>query len=93
MGQSRRRPGGISCKKVVRELTNYIEKLSDESLNIKIEKHIERCHNCRILLETTKKMIQFIGDEEAFLKAFEKHTKTELKVPSQMKKKPRRKKK
>ncbi len=83
----RRRPGGISCKKIVRELTNYMEGLSDASLNIKIEKHIEQCHKCRNLLETTQKMLQLVGDEDAFLKAFEKHTKTEPEVPSQTEKK------
>ena len=82
MRQSRRRHWGISCKKTARELTNYMEGLSDASLNVEIEKHIELCRDCRVLLETTQKMLQLVGDEDAFLKAFEKQTKTKPDMPS-----------
>ena len=93
MSQSRRRPGGINCKKVVRELTNYMEGLSDAALNVKIEKHIEQCRDCRVLLETMQKMLQLVGDEDAFLKAFEKHTKTKPDMASPSGKKSSAKKK
>lgn len=60
----------ISCKKVIRELSNYIEKELDAALRDEIEKHLKYCRRCRILLHTQKKLLYLVADKDILLPPF-----------------------
>jgi hypothetical protein len=47
----------IECADVLRQLSNYIEGEVPPALMNELEKHVQNCENCRIVLDTTRKTI------------------------------------
>jgi anti-sigma factor RsiW len=47
-----------NCKKVVLELTTYLDEALDASLRLDLEQHLSRCKDCRLVVDTTRKTIQ-----------------------------------
>jgi predicted anti-sigma-YlaC factor YlaD len=64
--------GVENCEMVHRELTNYMEGQVDPRLRAQIEEHMRGCQNCKNLLVTTQKMLQIVGNENAFLKGLDR---------------------
>jgi RNA polymerase sigma-70 factor (ECF subfamily) len=60
----------VSCKTAVRELSNFINGELSQSLRLQIEAHLKYCSRCRILLDTTNKLLYLVADEKAFLPPF-----------------------
>lgn len=60
----------ISCKTVMEEISNFIEEALDAALYAEIEKHLKYCRRCRILLDTTKKVLYLVADEHILLPPF-----------------------
>ncbi len=79
MGRDISRSGKVKCKTVIRELTNYMEGRLSEPLQSAIEDHIKSCRDCSAQMETTRKMLHLVGDEQAWLNALERHV---LKKPA-----------
>jgi predicted anti-sigma-YlaC factor YlaD len=48
----------------VKELSNYLDEALDSSLKASIEKHLEHCDDCRVVVDTTKKTIQIFCNSE-----------------------------
>ena len=46
------------CKKLILELSNYLDNEVDASLRVEIEEHMGRCPECRIVIDTTRQTIQ-----------------------------------
>lgn len=57
----------IRCKTVMKEISNFIEEALDAALYAEIEKHLKYCRRCRILLDTTKKVLYVVADEKVLL--------------------------
>lgn len=57
----------IRCRTVMKEISNYIEEALNAALTAAIEKHLKYCRRCRILLDTTKKVLYVVGDEKVLL--------------------------
>jgi RNA polymerase sigma-70 factor (ECF subfamily) len=57
----------VRCKTVVKEISNYIEELLGATLRDQIEEHLKYCRRCRILLDTTKKVMYLVADEMVLL--------------------------
>lgn len=57
----------IRCKTVMKEISNFIEEALEEALQAEIEKHLKYCRRCRILLDTTKKVLYLVADEHVLL--------------------------
>jgi putative zinc finger protein len=53
----------VSCKQVLRELSNYIDQTVDAELRAEIENHLRACHRCSVILDSTKKTIRIYSDE------------------------------
>lgn len=53
----------VSCKRVLQELSNYVDDDVDANLREQIESHLKICRRCSIVLDTTKKTIQIYSDE------------------------------
>lgn len=47
-----------SCKKLVRELSNYLDNELDASLRLELEEHMRRCPDCQVIIDTTRKTIE-----------------------------------
>lgn len=54
----------MNCKNIVKELSNYLEEALEPSLKSSIEKHLEGCEDCRIVVDTTKKTVQIFCNSE-----------------------------
>ena len=59
----------VTCKTVFRELTNFMEGELDQKTHAAIERHVDSCQRCTILLHTMKKMLQIFEDEDLFADA------------------------
>jgi len=47
----------ISCEEVLQEVSNYIDTEVTEDLRRQIEEHLRGCHNCTVLVSTTRKTV------------------------------------
>ena len=54
----------MNCRSIVKELSNYLDEALDISLRDSIEKHLEHCEDCRVVVDTTKKTIQIFCNSE-----------------------------
>jgi predicted anti-sigma-YlaC factor YlaD len=54
----------VNCKSIVKEISNYLEEALEPSLKSSIEKHLENCEDCRIVVDTTKKTVQIFCNSE-----------------------------
>lgn len=56
----------ISCREVLREISNYIEKDVPAALRARLESHFQRCNHCRAVLDGTGNLLRLVGDGQAF---------------------------
>ena len=54
----------MNCRSIVKELSNYLDEALDTNLKDSIEKHLEHCDDCRLVVDTTKKTIQIYCNSE-----------------------------
>lgn len=56
----------VSCKKVIAELSNFLDESVGPALRTEIVQHLNRCVRCSVLLDSTRKLIVISGDERTF---------------------------
>jgi len=56
----------VSCKKVIAELSNYLDDSVDAKLRAEIEAHLRTCLRCDVLLDSARKVLIIVGDERTF---------------------------
>jgi anti-sigma factor RsiW len=54
----------VNCKKVILELTSYLDGVLDAGVRIDLEQHLARCKDCRVVVDTTRKTIQIFCNSE-----------------------------
>ncbi len=54
----------MNCRSIIKELANYLDEALDPILKSSIEKHLEGCEDCRVVVDTTKKTIQIFCNSE-----------------------------
>ena len=54
----------MKCKTIIVELANYLDEELDPSLRAEIEQHLNKCQDCRLIVDTTKKTIQIFCNSE-----------------------------
>jgi predicted anti-sigma-YlaC factor YlaD len=54
----------VNCRSIIKELANYLDEALDPVLKTSIEKHLEGCEDCRVVVDTTKKTIQIYCNSE-----------------------------
>ena len=59
----------VSCKTVIMELSKYIDRAMDAGMRARVKEHLKYCTRCKILLDTTRKTLYLVADEQAFLPA------------------------
>lgn len=56
----------ISCREVLREISNYLESDLDPGLRGMIERHFAGCRHCSAVLDGTRNVIVLSGDDRTF---------------------------
>jgi hypothetical protein len=54
----------VNCKKVILELTSYLDGILDTEMRTDLELHLSRCTDCRIVVDTTRKTLQIFCNSE-----------------------------
>ena len=54
----------MNCKKVILELTSYLDGVLDTGIRIDLEQHLSQCSDCRVVVDTTRKTIQIFCNSE-----------------------------
>jgi len=58
----------LNCKGLIRELSNYIDGDLDPSLVQELERHLDHCEDCKMLLDQTRKTVEiFCGSNKITL--------------------------
>lgn len=48
----------MNCKGLIRELSNYIDGELDPTVKAELERHLEHCEDCRLVVDTTRKTVK-----------------------------------
>ena len=54
----------MNCRNIVKELSNYLDEALDSTLKASIEKHLEHCEDCKVVVDPTKQTIQIYCNSE-----------------------------
>ncbi len=52
----------LTCEELVQYLSDYIDQELDEDLSQAAREHLSTCHNCRVVLNSTQKLILLYQD-------------------------------
>ena len=56
----------ITCRQVLREISNYLENEVSPVLRERLEQHLRNCHHCTAVLDGTRNTITLVADQRAF---------------------------
>ena len=48
----------MPCKKIILELSNYLDNDMDSVLRLEFEEHMGHCPDCRVVIDTTRQTIE-----------------------------------
>lgn len=54
----------MNCQEVVRQLSEYLDGELGADLIQSLEQHLSQCHDCRIIVDTTRKTIEIFCNSE-----------------------------
>ena len=54
----------MNCKKVILELSSYLDGVLDSTTRVDLEHHLSGCTDCRIVVDTCRKTIQIFCNSE-----------------------------
>jgi anti-sigma factor RsiW len=54
----------LNCKGVIRELSNYIDGDLDPIVTKELQRHLEHCEDCTMIVNQTKKSIEILCDSK-----------------------------
>ncbi len=54
----------MNCRGVIRELSSYLDKELDAAARADLERHLDKCEDCRLVVDTTRKTIQIFCNAE-----------------------------
>ena len=52
----------MNCKGVIREISNYIDGDLDPIVRQELERHLEHCEDCTMIVDQTRKSIEILCD-------------------------------
>jgi anti-sigma factor RsiW len=56
----------MDCKDVLANLSCYIDGEGSNELRRALEEHTSRCRRCRVVFDSTEKMLKVVTDADAF---------------------------
>ena len=54
----------MNCRKVIHELTSYLDGVLDSKMRADLEQHLSGCTDCRVVVDTCRKTIQIFCNSE-----------------------------
>jgi anti-sigma factor RsiW len=54
----------LNCDGVIREISNYIDGDLELAMKQELERHLEHCDECRMMIDQTRLTVQVFCDEE-----------------------------
>ena len=54
----------MNCKNVIREISDYIDGDLDLSVRQELERHLEHCTECKIVVDQTRMTVQLFSDSK-----------------------------
>ncbi len=54
----------MKCKDVIREVSEYLDGNLGTSVKSELEVHLAKCHDCRLIIDTTRKTIDIFCNSE-----------------------------
>jgi RNA polymerase sigma-70 factor (ECF subfamily) len=61
-----RRRSTVKCTEFLQELSDYLDGKITESLKAELDEHLHWCHECHVVLNTTKKTIEIYRDNHIY---------------------------
>lgn len=56
----------MKCTEFLKELTEYLDGTANAALREELDEHMHWCHECRVVLNTTKKTIEIYRDNKLY---------------------------
>lgn len=56
----------MKCTEFLKELTDYLDGKITENLRMELDEHLHWCHECHVVMNTTKKTIEIYRDNELY---------------------------
>jgi predicted anti-sigma-YlaC factor YlaD len=56
----------VTCSEFLKELTDYLDNTIDQRTRTELEDHLQWCHNCYVVCNTTKRTIEIYRDSQLF---------------------------
>ena len=56
----------MKCKDFLNELNEYLDGNIDVQLKTELEEHLQWCHNCFVVCNTTRKTIEIYRDNDVY---------------------------
>ena len=56
----------MKCKDFLKELTDYLDGTANVDVRIELEDHLHWCHDCYVVMNTTKKTIEIYRDNKLY---------------------------
>lgn len=56
----------MKCNDFLKELTDYLDGTANVEVRIELEEHLHWCHDCYVVMNTTKKTIEIYRDNKLY---------------------------
>lgn len=56
----------MKCTEFLQELTDYLDGTTSTTLRDELDEHLHWCHDCRVVMNTTKKTIEIYRDNKIY---------------------------
>lgn len=56
----------MKCNDFLKELSDYLDGKITEDLKIELDEHLHWCHECHVVMNTTKKTIEIYRDNQIY---------------------------
>ena len=56
----------MKCTEFLRELADYFDGTLSESMRAELDEHLHWCHECHVVMNTTKKTIEIYRDNQLY---------------------------
>ena len=56
----------MTCSDFLKELTDYLDETMDAQTRAELEDHLQWCHNCYVVCDTTRKTIEIYRNQELY---------------------------
>ena len=56
----------MTCSEFLKELTDYLDETMDAQTRAELEDHLQWCHNCYVVCNTTKRTIEIYRDSHLY---------------------------